>query len=146
MPVMLFGAGHVGAALARALAPLPIQLAWFDSREEEAEATGAVFVSAEEMPSCLVAAPAEGAVLIMTHDHNLDYALTTAALGSSAPFVGLIGSATKRARFLSRLAKDGVDTAQLTCPIGVEGVKGKEPAIIAISVAAQMMQLYGEAA
>jgi xanthine dehydrogenase accessory factor len=146
MPVMLFGAGHVGSALARALQPLPVQLAWFDSRKAEAEATGAAFVPADDLPACLSGASAEVPVLIMTHDHNLDYALTSTALKSPAAFVGLIGSATKRARFLSRLAKDGVDASRLTCPIGVPGVKGKEPAIIAVAVAAQLMQLYGAAA
>jgi len=146
MPVMLFGAGHVGQALANILNTLPIDLAWFDSREIEGALPGVAFVDELNIASCLAIASPRTAVLIMTHDHALDYELTKAALGSGAGFVGLIGSATKRARFLSRLAKDEVDAARLTCPIGVEGVVGKAPAIIAVAVAAQLMQLYGAAA
>ena len=87
------------------------------------------------------AAPTEAAILILTHDHALDYRLTAAALGGSAAFVGLIGSQTKRARFLSRLAKEGVDAARLTCPIGLPGVDGKEPDVIAIAALAQLLAL-----
>jgi xanthine dehydrogenase accessory factor len=80
----------------------------------------------------------------MTHDHALDYRLVAAALQGEARFVGLIGSATKRARFRSRLLKDGLDEAQLArivCPIGLPGIAGKEPAVIAASVAAQLLGL-----
>lgn len=145
LPVMLFGAGHVGRAVARAVETLPVRLAWFDSREAEAATPGVALVEQDQLPTCVADATPETAVLIMSHDHALDYQLTVAALGSNAGFVGLIGSATKRARFLSRLQRDGVDSRRLTCPIGVEGVKGKDPAIIAVSVAAQLMQLYGVA-
>ena len=85
-------------------------------------------------------APAGVAALILTHDHQLDYRLTAAALSGPARFVGLIGSATKRARFLSRLAADGVDAARLTCPIGIHGIDGKQPAVIAIAAIAQILQ------
>jgi xanthine dehydrogenase accessory factor len=146
LSVMLFGAGHVGQALATILSTLPINLAWFDCREEEGALPGVAFVDRETIASCASAAAPETAVLIMTHDHALDYELTKAALEAKSGFVGLIGSATKRARFLSRLAKDEVDTTRLTCPIGIEGVVGKAPAIIAVAVAAQLMQLYGAAA
>jgi xanthine dehydrogenase accessory factor len=71
----------------------------------------------------------------------LDYQLAAAALGSEARFVGLIGSQTKRARFLSRLAQDGIDASRLCCPIGLPGVRGKEPAAIAISVLAQLLSM-----
>jgi xanthine dehydrogenase accessory factor len=142
-PVFLFGAGHVGKAVAGAIANLPFRLAWFDSRPEEAATPGVTHIDRERLMDCVADAPPEAAVLIMTHDHGLDYELTTAALGSQARFVGLIGSGTKRARFLSRLAKDQVDTGRLTCPIGVAGILGKEPPVIAISVAAQLLQLRG---
>ncbi len=83
-------------------------------------------------------------VLILTHDHALDFRLTVAALQGRARFVGLIGSATKRARFLSRLAKEGLGEAareRMVCPIGLEGVVGKEPAVIAVAVLAQLLSL-----
>ena len=145
LTVYLFGAGHVGRAVAGAVAPLPVQLAWFDSRQDEA-GPGVAFVEQHRLADCLADATADAVVLIMTHDHALDYALTSAALRSNVCFVGVIGSATKRARFLSRLARDGVDAGRLTCPIGIEGIAGKDPAIIAVSVAAQLMQMYGTAA
>ena len=77
----------------------------------------------------------------MTHDHGLDYRLVAAALGGRARFVGLIGSKTKRARFLSRLAADGVDSSRLTCPIGLPGIEGREPEVIAIALLAQLLML-----
>jgi xanthine dehydrogenase accessory factor len=81
-------------------------------------------------------------VLIMTHDHALDYRLASAALRGPARFVGLIGSRTKRARFLGRLGRDGLSDAalgRLVCPIGLPGIAGKEPAVIAAAVAAQLL-------
>lgn len=142
-PVYLFGAGHVGAALARLLRNLPVQLAWFDTRHEMA-AMGATQADDDALVRCSSDVPPDAAVLIMTHDHQLDYRLTRAALSGPARFVGLIGSATKRARFLSRLRADGISEdgcARLICPIGVGGIVGKEPEVIAISVAAQLLQL-----
>jgi xanthine dehydrogenase accessory factor len=105
-------------------------------------------MQAEEtaMIDCARAAPADAAILIVTHDHGLDYRLTAAALAGEAGYVGLIGSATKRARFLARLAADGVDAACLTCPIGLPGIAGKEPAVIAIAALAQILSLGRRAA
>jgi xanthine dehydrogenase accessory factor len=142
LPVLLFGAGHVGRAVARAVEGLPVNLAWFDTRAETGDVPGVTVIGDDGVEDCLgeVASP-EAVVLIMTHDHGLDYRLTCAALRSPARFVGLIGSGTKRARFLSKLARDGIDPARLTCPVGVAGIEGKEPAVIAISVAAQLMQM-----
>ncbi len=93
------------------------------------------------MVDCARAAPAAAAILIVTHDHALDYRLTAAALAGNAGYVGLIGSTTKRARFLSRLTADGIDSTRLTCPIGLPGVTGKEPAVIAIAALAQILSL-----
>lgn len=140
-PLLLFGAGHVGRAVARAAAGLPFALGWFDSRGDVAASAGAVAESEAAMVACAGAAPADAAILILTHDHALDYRLTAAALRGDAAFVGLIGSATKRQRFLSRLAADGVDAARLTCPIGLPGIRGKEPPVIALSALAQLMSL-----
>ena len=141
LPLLMFGAGHVGRAIATHAATLPIHLAWFDTRAAEAETPGVMLADEDAMVACAAQAPAGTAVVILTHDHALDYRLTAAALASDAPFVGLIGSQTKRARFLSRLEKDGVDATRLTCPIGIPGIVGKEPEVIAIATLAQLLTL-----
>ncbi len=140
-PLLMFGAGHVGRAIAAKADGLPLHLAWFDTRPEAAETSGVALASEDELVATAAAAPADAAVLILTHDHALDYCLTAAALGSDAAFVGLIGSQTKRARFLSRLAKESVDASRLTCPIGISGIEGKEPDVIAIAALAQLLGL-----
>jgi len=140
-PVFMFGAGHVGRAIARKAEGLTLHLAWFDTRPEAAETPGVALASEDEMVACAAEAPGDAAVVILTHDHALDYRLAAAALRSRAHFVGLIGSQTKRARFLSRLEKDGIDHARLTCPIGLPGIHGKEPEIIAIATLAQLLTL-----
>ena len=146
-PVYLFGAGHVGQAIARHIVGLPFQLAWFDTRPEQGELDGVTVVETETVADCLQDAPEDAAVAILTHDHPLDYHLTLAALsGKPLAFVGLIGSSTKIARFRSRLKADGVSEealARLTAPIGLPGVRGKEPDVIAISVLAQLLTLRG---
>jgi xanthine dehydrogenase accessory factor len=141
LPVMMFGAGHVGRAIAERASGLPLHIAWFDTRPEIAENSGVVLASEDEMVACAGEAGANSAVAILTHDHALDYRLTAAALSGKAGFVGLIGSRTKRARFLSRLAGDGIDPARLVCPIGLPGIEGKEPEVIAIAVLAQLLTL-----
>jgi xanthine dehydrogenase accessory factor len=145
LPVYLFGAGHVGRALAARAAGLPLHLAWHDSRPEAAETAGVVLADEEAMVACAAGAPEDAAVVILTHDHGLDYRLVAAALGGRARFVGLIGSRTKRARFLSRLAAQGVDAARLTCPIGLSGISGKEPEVIAVATLAQLLMLRNPA-
>lgn len=144
-PLMLFGAGHVGRAIAALTPELPLSLAWFDSRPD-ADAPGVMVQDEAALVACAGEATDDAAVLILTHDHGLDYRLTAAALGSRAGFVGLIGSATKRARFVSRLRADGVDPARLTCPIGAAGIAGKQPAVIAIAAVAQLLALAQAAA
>ena len=141
LPVFLFGAGHVGRAIAARAEGLPLALAWYDSRAEMTKTPGVFFAHEDEMVAFAAEAPEGGAVAIMTHDHGLDYRLVAAALGSRASFVGLIGSKTKRARFLTRLAADGVDAARLTCPIGLPGIGGREPEVIAIATLAQLLML-----
>jgi xanthine dehydrogenase accessory factor len=141
LPVLMFGAGHVGRAIVRKAADLPVQFAWYDSRVDAAQTPGVVLADEDALVACARSADEQAAVLILTHDHALDYRLTAAALGSAARFVGLIGSQTKRARFVSRLASEGVDATRLTCPIGVPGITGKEPEIIAIATLAQLLAL-----
>jgi xanthine dehydrogenase accessory factor len=145
-PLMLFGAGHVGRAIAGMTPGLPLTLAWFDSRAAEASHPGVMLADEAALVACAGSAGASDAVVIVTHDHSLDYHLTAAALRSPARFVGLIGSATKRARFLSRLAADGVDASRLACPIGLPGVVGKEPGVIAVAALAQILSLRRVAA
>ena len=140
LPLMLFGAGHVGRAIARRVEGLPLALAWYDSRPDHA-GDGVVLAPPADLVDCAGAASADTALLILTHDHALDYRLTAAALRGEAAFVGLIGSSTKRARFLARLRGEGIDTARLTCPIGLPSVQGKEPDVIAIGVLAQLLTL-----
>lgn len=143
-PLLLFGAGHVGRAIAARCPGLPLALRWFDTREEAAEQAGVAHVADESIEVCVEEATKEAAVLILTHDHGLDYRLVGAALRSEAGFVGLIGSATKRARFLSRLERDGFGSdarARIHCPIGLPGITGKEPDVIAIAVLAQLLAL-----
>jgi xanthine dehydrogenase accessory factor len=139
-PLLIFGAGHVGKAIARAATGLPFALAWFDSRPDVA---GPVCLAQDELLALARQAGPEAAILILTHDHALDYQLVRAALEGSAGFVGLIGSRTKRARFASRLRKDApnADTACLVCPIGLPSIAGKAPEVIAISTLAQLLSL-----
>jgi xanthine dehydrogenase accessory factor len=143
-PLLMFGAGHVGVAVASRMAGLPFRLAWFDPREERAFA-GVSVQDEGVMVDCAEAAEEGAAVLIFTHDHGLDYRLTAAALRSQAGFVGLIGSQTKRARFLSRLRGEGVDASRLTCPIGIPGIADKLPDAIAVAVLAQLLTLERDA-
>lgn len=145
LPVTMFGAGHVGRAIAARAPGLPLHFAWHDSRPEAAETPGVALADEAAMVACAGQAPEDAAVVILTHDHALDYRLTAAALGGRARFVGLIGSKTKRARFLSRLAADNVDAARLTCPIGLPGISGKEPEVIAIATLAQLLTLRSPA-
>lgn len=141
-PLLLFGAGHIGVAIADRLPRLPFRLAWFDSRPNR-NFPGVSMQDEDAQVALAGEAETGAAVLIFTHDHGLDYRLTAAALRSQASFVGLIGSATKRARFLSRLRDEGIDAGRLTCPIGIPGITGKQPDVIAIAVIAQLL-LLGE--
>ncbi|MFA5962502.1 MAG: xanthine dehydrogenase accessory protein XdhC [Sphingomonas sp.] len=139
--LILFGAGHVGRAIARMLPGLPFDLAWFDTRAELADIPGVTVDNDDALVACAAQVGAGAAVLILTHDHAFDYRLAAAALGSAADYVGMIGSTTKRARFLSRLVDDGVDSTRLTCPIGQPGIPGKTPEVIAVATLAQLLAL-----
>jgi len=150
--LVIFGAGHIGQAVARAFAPLLFDLEWLASREDlrpEAGDTRAEVMSEDDLEACIEAAPPGALYAIFTHSHDLDYRLTRAALKRSGlAYVGLIGSRTKRVRFDRRLKDDGVseaELARLTCPIGITELKSKEPAVIAIGLAAQLLQLTEEA-
>jgi xanthine dehydrogenase accessory factor len=145
--VLLFGAGHVGRAVMLALAPLPYDVTWADPRPDAFPAAMPQNVTAfAENPLEVVQSAPEGSLaFIMSHSHALDLAIAEAALRNPAiASVGVIGSATKRARFERRLRQAGVAeerVAAMICPIGVGGIRSKLPAAIAVSVAAQVITL-----
>jgi xanthine dehydrogenase accessory factor len=150
-PVALFGGGHVGLALVRVLAPLPFALTWLDSRDGVFPApppTGVVCEHSEPVQSAVPALAAQSRVLIMSFSHAEDLDVLAACLlrqrlHGDLPFIGLIGSQTKWATFGHRLAARGFsapELAHVTCPIGVRGIQGKAPEVIAVAVAAQLLQ------
>jgi xanthine dehydrogenase accessory factor len=138
--VLIFGAGHVGRALAALMQHLPVNTLLLDSRVDElARATGPTLLT--PLPEAQIRAARPGtAVIILTHDHALDFLLAAEALArTDLSYVGMIGSATKRAQF-SRFARDrGIDPAPLTCPIGAGFSRDKRPEIIAAFTAAELM-------
>jgi xanthine dehydrogenase accessory factor len=145
-PLWLFGAGHVGRNLALALAPLPFAVTWIDPRPGAfpAHVPGNVTCRTSVDPSGLLRGAPDGAfVAVMTHSHALDLDVTAAALlARRFGYVGLIGSATKRARFTTALRAIGLgddDIAALVCPIGLTQIRDKAPAAIAVAVAAQLL-------
>ena len=150
--VALFGAGHVARALVPVLASLPLDLTWIDSRD-------AIFPEPlQALAACEYSDPVQGAVpglaagsrvLIMSFSHAEDLAIVAACLTrlrqrDDLPYIGLIGSKTKWAKFQARLREQGFSDAELarvTCPIGIAGISDKRPAVIAIAVAAQLLQV-----
>jgi xanthine dehydrogenase accessory factor len=145
-PLWLYGAGHVGQALARILMELPLRLTWIDSRAEQLppQVPPTVEIWHTHDPVASVAAAPQGArFLVMTHSHPLDYALCRSILErNDFAWAGLIGSMSKAARFRSRLRHDGLSAqaiARLICPIGIDGITSKWPAAIAVAVAAQVL-------
>ena len=154
VPVALFGGGHVGRAVVQVLARLPMQLTWVDSRDEifPADLPANVLCEHSDPVHAAVADLQPGSrVLIMSFSHAEDLDVVAACLArqraqGDLPFVGLIGSKTKWASFRQRLLARGFTEAELahiTCPIGVAGITGKEPEVIAVAVAAQILQLGG---
>ena len=147
--VLLFGAGHVGRALAAALAPLPLRLRWIDARAGEFPhpAPPGVEVVVTERPLAEIDRAAPGsAAFVLTHSHALDFTLCSAVLerGDFA-YLGLIGSATKRAKFERGFRELGIAReriARLVCPIGSETVRDKRPAVIAALVAAELVTCF----
>ena len=142
----LFGAGHVGRSLILALAPLDFQVVWIDSRASAfpSAVPGNVKPRHVSEPAAVLDELPDGAlILVLTHSHALDFDIVMGALAVNRfAYVGLIGSDTKRARFRSRLHKAGLGEAaigQLVCPIGIPGIRSKEPAAIAASVVADLL-------
>ena len=152
--VVLFGAGHVGRALARVLGTLAVRVTWVDGRANEfpRDIPDNVRAVVTDTPLKEVAAAPPGAwFLVMTHSHALDLDLVESILRRpDIAFCGMIGSDTKRRTFENGLAKRGLDAAALarfTCPIGIAALTGKDPGTIAVAVAAQLLeQMEGLAA
>jgi xanthine dehydrogenase accessory factor len=145
--VAIFGAGHVGGAIARALATLPLRTVCIDSRQELLT-RHEMFVETrlvDEPVAEMTNVGAGALVFVMSHSHDIDYDLCRAALArNDLTFIGLIGSSTKKARFFQRLEAEGFGKdriSRVTCPIGLDGITGKEPAVIAASVAAQVLRI-----
>jgi xanthine dehydrogenase accessory factor len=144
--VMLFGAGHVGQAVAQILSPLPFRVTWVDSRKGLfPPGLSASFESIRsDDPVAEVAAADPGSIfVVMTHSHQMDQEICLRVLQrDDFDWLGLIGSATKRRRFVHRLGQSGIEPDQLerlVCPIGLSSIRGKQPATIALSLAAQLM-------
>jgi xanthine dehydrogenase accessory factor len=140
----MFGAGHVGKALAPILATLPVRTLWFDTRLEFGKPDGPLQPAiADDLVAVANAAPAGALYLVFTQSHDLDYALTRAILArGDFTYAGLIGSATKRARFEKRLIADGIAPTMLThltCPIGAIGLASKAPEVLAVAIAAELL-------
>ena len=150
-PVALFGGGHVGHALVRVLAPLPFALSWIDSRDgvfPDPLPGGVVCDHSEPVQAAVPHLAAQSLVLIMSFSHAEDLDVLAACLlrqrqRADLPYIGLIGSRTKWATFRHRLEARGFaasELAQVTSPIGIAGIQGKEPEVIAVAVAAQLLQ------
>ena len=149
--LQLFGAGHVGRAIVQALAPLNVRIDWIDEREEEfARHVSPIDGAADIRSVCADAVEAEVRIappgafyLVLTHEHDLDLRITEAILRrGDFGFLGLIGSKTKRQRFFHRFEQRGIARSaidRITCPIGIAGIDGKEPEVIAVAVAAQLL-------
>ncbi|WDQ99432.1 xanthine dehydrogenase accessory protein XdhC [Devosia sp. J2-20] len=148
--VYVFGAGHVGRALAQMLALLPVQVMVIDTRREELELLPAhINAKAVAMPEAVVrSAPQGSSFVILTHDHALDFLIAQEALArTDSPYVGMVGSRTKRARFSSWYVGEGGDAKaldRLVLPIGQQGLGDKRPEVIAALAAAEIMVHIGQ--
>ncbi len=153
-PVALFGGGHVGAALGRLLATLPFSVRWIDSRDGVFPAALPAQIDAEHsepVQDAVAQLAPQSRVLIMSFSHAEDLDIVIACLKrlrarDDLPYIGLIGSKTKWATFRHRLEARGFTEAEMsrvTSPIGTPGIHGKEPEVIAVAVAAQLLQSMG---
>ncbi len=150
-PLALFGGGHVGKALIHVLGTLPFAITWIDSRDEifPTQVPDNVRCEHSDPVQAAVAELAPGSrVLVMSFSHAEDLDIVAACLKrlrerADLPYIGLIGSKTKWATFRHRLEARGFgadELARVICPIGIPGITGKEPEVIAVAVAAQLLQ------
>ncbi len=148
LTVVLFGAGHVGCAIAEVFGRLPFRVIWVDGRDACFPDTVASNIEtrvSDDPTDEVKLAPKNAFFLVMTHSHALDFDLIRAILDRGEfGYLGLIGSTSKRKSFAARLRARGypdADIARVHCPIGVPGVVGKEPEVIAVSVAASLLRM-----
>lgn len=151
--LLVFGAGHVGKAIVKIMSDMPFIIKWIDSREDQfpPEIPSNIEVICTDTPEAEInAAPANSFFLVMTHDHGLDQTLAEQILKrSDFTYFGLIGSNTKRRMFEKRMTRRGISPDRfddMICPIGIDGIRGKQPATIAVSVAAQLMTIHDQLA
>ena len=144
--LVLFGAGHVGAAIVRALAELPCTVTWVDERDAmfpQAVPDNVTIEATDTPEACVDEAPDNASYLVMTHSHALDQRLCEAILSrENVGWFGLIGSKTKRAQFTSRMEAKGLNVDSMVCPVGLPGIINKAPAVSAASVAAQVLLVW----
>ena len=151
--LQLYGAGHVGRAIATLLATLDASVDWIDEREHEFPSLTTLGtpwpahirqVCVDAVEAEVRSAPPGAFCLVLTHEHDLDLRITEAILKrGDFGYLGLIGSKTKRQRFIHRFEQRGIAAdaiARMTCPIGVEGIEGKQPELLAVAVVAQLLQ------
>lgn len=143
LQVTVFGAGHVGRRVVALLADLDAQVGWFDAREAIAPEAGIACTHIDSAAAVVAKLETPGEVLVLTHDHQLDFELVVALLEREVPAIGLIGSATKWQRFEDRLRQRGFSDTQLQrvrCPVGAPKVPGKQPMAIAVGIVAELLQ------
>lgn len=149
--IMLFGAGHVGKALVPILAQLPCKVTWVDSREAQfpvnVEQYNNVHKVVSDTPELEVASmPANSYFIVMTHNHQMDFEISQAILKrADFHYLGLIASDTKWRRFKQRYKHRDIDenqVARMNCPIGLSQVGGKLPMEVAVSVSAEIINIY----
>ncbi|MBA6391299.1 xanthine dehydrogenase accessory protein XdhC [Colwellia sp. BRX10-3] len=149
--IMLFGAGHVGKALIPILAQLPCKVTWVDSRAEQfpvnAEIYNNVHKVVSDAPEFEIASmPENSYFIVMTHNHQMDFEISQAILKrADFHYLGLIASDTKWRRFKQRYKHRDIDeqqVARMNCPIGLSQVGGKLPMEVAVSVSAEIINIY----
>ena len=143
----LFGAGHVASHVIHACAHLPCRITWIDQREDLFPDSVPANVQIDSNATSQIARAAPGSsFLVMTHSHTLDQSIVEAVLRrNDSLWLGLIGSATKRAQFENRLLAKGIDREALRhiiCPVGLPGISSKLPAVIAAAICAQLLQVW----
>lgn len=149
--ILLIGAGHVGKAMAHIFGTLPFAVTWADNRPDQYPEEIAANITPRCTPHLERAvdeAPPGSLYLVMTYSHDLDYALCARVLQrGDFRYLGLIGSKSKRAKFEKTMADLGIDpalVARTVCPIGLPGIGSKQPAVIAVATAAQILALSAE--
>ncbi|WP_432695269.1 xanthine dehydrogenase accessory protein XdhC [Marinobacterium sp. YM272] len=147
--LLVFGAGHVARALIPVLGGLPLRVRWIDNRDGmfPDQVPANVTTCLTDDPVAEIATASPGAyILVLTHNHQLDFELTEAVLKRrDSGYLGVIGSLTKARRFRQRLEHRGYDSSrieQMICPVGLADVGGKRPMEVAVSIAAQLISFY----